>query len=364
MRENNEPPVFIFVKPNGGLPNADNEEFTLSQQEKLAALNSPYKIVISFKNMIKTDKLITVSQTTLFKNNGVQFATFIYESALLHNRLTTSDTCKVFKEPLKLWYNQIMHKPCNIDNPRTLTEKIQWLKVYDCTPLKTKCSDKIQLHDYVKEKLNKDICIPIIKTYDKVSDVDLTCLPNKFVIKANHGSGMNLIVKNKQTINSESLKSTLHKWLNTDYSFKFGYEFQYRDIQRKIFVEEYKENPGQSDLIDYKFYCFNGTPHFCQIITNRHSGEMISHYDMNWKYKPEYDQANFKSLSNLIRPTKYTEMIDYARKLSEDFKFVRVDFYEIDNTVYLGELTFTPLSGVIKYKNLTTDAKLGDLLHL
>lgn len=364
MREHKESPTFIFVKPNGGLPNSINEEFTLAQQEKLASLDTPYKIIISFKHMIKTDKLITVPQTTIFKNNGIRFATFIYEKALLHNTLSTADTCKIFKEPLQLWYSTIMHKPCNIDNPHTLTEKIQWLKVYDCIPLKTKCSDKIQLHDYVTEKLNKDICIPIIKTYDTANGVNLKDLPERFVIKANHGSGMNLVVKNKQTLNTDNLIRTLQKWFDTDYSFNFGYEFQYRDIPHKVLVEEYKENKGQSDLIDYKFYCFNGNPHFCQIITNRHSGEMISHYDLNWTYKPEYDQVNFKSTPNLIKPKKYTEMIEYAKKLSEDFKFVRVDFYEIDNVVYLGELTFTPLSGVIKYKDQKIDEKLGSLLQL
>lgn len=275
-----------------------------------------------------------------------------------------NDWCKTLKDKIKNYYERIMGKSCNIDNPKTFTEKMQWLKVYDSTFLKSYCSDKITVHDYIIEKLGKDICIPILKTYNSPNEINYEELPEKFVIKCNHGSGWNIIVKNKIKINKKDIENKLNSWLKIDYSNNFGYELQYKNIPHKILIEEYKENIGYSDLIDYKFYCFNGKPIFCQIITDRHTNEKISHYDMQWNYRPEYDWVNFNSISNLQKPKHYSEMIEYAKILSKDFKLVRVDFYEIDNKIYLGELTFTPMSGFIKYKNSNTDIELGKLLKL
>lgn len=275
-----------------------------------------------------------------------------------------ADYCKTKVNDLKTIYRVRMHRPLNLEKPELFTEKQQWLKIYDSSFLKTYCTDKITVHDYVKDKLGKDICIPIIKTYDNPDEINLNELPNQFVIKCNHGCKMNIIVKDKSKLNFASVKQTLNKWLNTDYSLHNACELHYRNIPHKILIEEYKENQGHSDLTDYKFYCFNGNPIFCQVITDRHSGERMSNYDMEWKYRPEYDWVMYKSLSDLPKPKHYDLMIEYARKLSADFKLVRVDFYEVNDEVYLGELTFTPYSGFQKYRNPLMDKQLGDMLKL
>jgi len=274
------------------------------------------------------------------------------------------DYCKTFKNKIITEYTKFLNKRINIENPILFTEKVQWLKIYDSSFLKTFCTDKITVHDYVKEKIGKDICVPILKIYDKPEEIKLDELPNQFVIKCNHACQMNIIVKDKNNFNLSLAKQTLNKWLKEDYSQNIGYELHYKNIPHRILVEEYKENQGHSDLIDYKFYCFNGNPIFCQVITDRHSGEKISHYDMDWNYRPEYDWINFSSVSNLQKPKHYSKMIEYAKILSKDFKLVRVDFYEIDDKIYLGELTFTPMAGYIKYKNPNTNLQLGNLLKL
>lgn len=274
------------------------------------------------------------------------------------------DYCKSKIEDLKRYYRQIMGKNLNLENPITFTEKQQWLKIYDSTFLKTYCTDKITVHDYVKEKLGKDICIPIIKTFDKPEQINFDELPNQFVIKCNHGCKMNIIIKDKRKFDFNSAKQKLNKWLNEDFSNHFGYELHYKNIPHKILIEEFKSNEGHSDLTDYKFYCFNGKPIFCQVITDRNTGEKISHYDMDWNYRPEYDWFAYGSIPNLPKPKHYEKMIEYAKILSKDFKLVRVDFYDIEDSVYLGELTFTPISGFQKYKNSNMDKILGKLLIL
>ncbi len=272
-----------------------------------------------------------------------------------------NDYCISQLENTKKLYEQVMHKKWDFKNPITFTEKLWYLTVYDNSFLKTYCSDKITLVNYCESKIGKNLCIKQLGVYNKPEDIDYSKLPNKFVIKCNHGSGWNIIVKDKSKINKKEINNKLNCWLKTKWS---KHEFHYHNIPPKILIEEYKENIGHSDLTDYKFYCFNGKPEFCQVITDRHTGEKISHYDMNWIYKPEYDWKNFESISNLPKPKHYNEMIEYAKVLSADFKFVRVDFYEIDEKVYLGELTFIPMGGNISYKNKNTDLFLGSKLKL
>ena len=271
--------------------------------------------------------------------------------------------CKSFIPKIKAQYKSRVGKELNLKNSQTLTEKIQWLKVYDSSFLKTYCADKILLHDYCETKLGKDICIPIITTYDKPEQIEWNKLPNKFVIKCNHGSGYNIIVENKLKLNIVEVNSKLNKWLNENYAL-LGYELQYYNIKRKILIEEYKEMPGQKDLTDFKLFCFNGTPEFWQIITDRRTNEKISHFDMNWNYKPEYDWLKYPSRNDIKKPSHYDEMVEIAKKLSKDFNFVRVDFYIIDDKVYLGELTFTPADGFQIFKNKDCDFILGKMLKI
>lgn len=257
---------------------------------------------------------------------------------------------------------QKMFPNANLKNPQTFTDKLHWLKIHDSTLLKSFCSDKITLHDYCIEKLGKDICIPILKTYNSVNEINLNELPNSFVMKCNHGSAMNIIVEDKTKFNFQFAKQKLDKWLKEDYSVHS--ELHYKLIPHKILVEEYKANLGRSDLTDYKFFCFNGEPKFCQVITDRRAGEKISHYDLNWKYSPRYDWKQYSSDPTLEKPKHYEKMIEYAKLLAKDFKLVRVDFYEIDDSVYLGELTFVPANGKQIFKNPNTNLELGKLLRL
>lgn len=251
----------------------------------------------------------------------------------------------------------------NILNPQTIQEKIQWLKIFDSSLLKTKCADKIRVHEYCREKLGTDICIPILKTYSKASDIKWDELPQKFVLKCNHGSGMNIVVKDKNGLNKADAINRLNKWMATDFAFQNGYEFHYHDIPRKIFVEEYKEDSTQkSSLFDYKFWCFNGTPKFMTINDGQGHGKMAF---FNAKFeKMDVERVGFAPLPNPVKPLNFGKMIEYAGKLSEDFKFVRVDFYEINGEVFLGEMTFTPGSGFFNYTDKKYDKIFGDMLDL
>ena len=259
----------------------------------------------------------------------------------------------------KSLYKKIMKKSWNFKNPKTFTEKIWWMKIYDSTFLKTFCTDKINLHNYSEHILGKDICIPIIKIYNKVEDINYDELPNKFVIKCNHGSGYNIIIEDKTKINKNEVNQKLNKWLLEDYAFKHDCELHYHNIKRKILIEEYKEN-----LDDIKIFCFNGKPKFCQV--DKHFQEhRMNFYDCDWNYLPMISNSVYPTNPQKMdkKPEQLNEMLELAKKFSKDFKFVRVDLYPRKDGIYLGELTFTPGGGCQTYIG-DGDKIIGEMLDL
>lgn len=273
--------------------------------------------------------------------------------------MTWEDYC-ISQLPLaKKLYQKYMKKTFDFKCPQTFTEKIWWMKIYDSTMLKSFCADKVNLHDYSTYVLGKDICIPIIKVYNKPKDINYEELPKSFVIKCNHGSGYNIIVKDKAKINKQDIERRLNKWLAEDYSYVYDCELHYHLIKRKILIEEYKEQ-----LEDIKIFCFNGIPKFLQV--DKHFQEhRMNFYDVDWKPLTWLSNRDYPANYNIIddKPQQLSELLELAAKLSKEFKFVRVDLYPRQEGIFLGELTFTPGGGRQTYLG-DGDLKIGQMLDL
>lgn len=253
----------------------------------------------------------------------------------------------------------------NIDNPETWCEKSQWLQLYDDISLRSKCADKLLLHEYAKEKIGMDICVPVIKTYTKPQDIRFAELPNQFVLKCNHGYGYNIICRSKSCLSETDCQTKMQQWLNTPFGYN-SLEPHYLKIKRKCYAETYLKTRNQKELTDYKFLCFNGNPTYCQVINGRHTQDFhLNYYDMDFNFV-DISRCDIKNNPNKIdiKPNKFETMVDYAKKLSNDFRFVRVDFYEVNDNVYLGELTFTPGTGFIRWTNPNVDKMFGDMIKL
>jgi hypothetical protein len=253
----------------------------------------------------------------------------------------------------------------NIDNPKTWCEKMAWLQINDNIELRAKCADKIKVHEFSVEKLGKDICVPIIKVYDNPNDVDFSELPNKFVLKCNHGYAFNIICRDKLKLNQTECQSKLRQWLNTSFG-ESSIEPHYLKIERKCYAETFIENVGQLEVTDYKFLCFDGNPTYVQVLNGRHTSDFhLNYYDMDFNFM-NISRTDVRSNPTELdkKPEHFEQMKEYAKKLSEDFHFVRVDFYEVDGVVYLGELTFTPATGFIKWTDPNIDRMFGDMIKL
>lgn len=273
-----------------------------------------------------------------------------------------------YKKAIEVQYQNITRQSINLDNPKTFTEKIQWLKLYDSTPIKTRLADKYLVRQWVAEKIGEEYLIPLLGVWDNFDDIDFDLLPNQFVLKTNHGSGMNIIVRDKKNFDKENAREKINAWLTLDYG-TLSYELHYNNIKRKIIAEKYIEEMN-GELNDYKVHCFNGVPKFIQTIGDRdlirHTGHQnffdFSWNDLGWTFE---DYPNFpKSVS---KPKCLQEIKKFSQNLSKDFDYVRIDFYEIKGRVLFGEMTFTPASGFYPYKKTwipELNEKLGNLLKL
>jgi len=254
-------------------------------------------------------------------------------------------------------YFKRLHKTFNLNNPQTFNEKSQWMKFNHNTPLMERVADKIQLRDYLTEKgLDKHI-IPILHIYNSYSEIDFNILPKEFVIKTNHGSGMNTIVLNKDTINHSHLKAKYDYYLKVNYS-DFNHELVYQNIIPKIIIEPYYGN-----LIDYKIMCTNHKILYTVTLKRYNNHFDSSMYDENWD-KSISSFKNINPLDNTIKPKHKEVMNQLATYIAQDFLQVRVDFYEINDHIYIGECTFYCQSGMIQFIPETVDKELGKKLML
>ena len=244
---------------------------------------------------------------------------------------------------------------------------MQWLKLYNRNPYYTKLVDKYEVKDIVADIIGEEYIIPTLGVWDKAEDIDFDSLPNQFVLKATHDSGRVIICKDKNKLDKEWAKKEMKKSLERDF-YALTREWPYKNVPRRIIAEVYMKDKDSvaNDLIDYKFYCFNGEPTYCQVIRDRNSNETIDFYDMQWKHMP------FVGLNPLAnngatpakKPHYLIQMIKICKNMAKNTPFSRIDLYEINNKIYFGEITFFPNSGVGQFRPAETDLKLGAMITL
>ena len=248
---------------------------------------------------------------------------------------------------LKKWYHKRTGKTLDLKNPKTFSEKIQWLKLYDSTPIKTKLADKYLVRDWIKEKIGEEYLIPLLGVWKKADDINFDTLPNQFVLKCNHGCGYNIIVKDKTKLDIDEAKLKLTTWLKENFAFKNGLELHYKNIKPVIIAEEYIKEVSES-AIDYKFICCNGIPELCWITNKYETIHKRGFYSLpNWeKQNLEYRDRGAIFDENVVqKPRILDEMLSVVKTLAKDFPLVRVDLYLIKDKIYFGEMTFTSSSG-------------------
>lgn len=260
------------------------------------------------------------------------------------------------------WY-LIFDKIIDFDNPKTFNEKIQWLKVYDNRIEYKKMVDKYEAKKYVASVIGEEYIVPLLGVWDSVDDIDFKELPQRFVLKCTHDSGGVFLVKNKNELDVANLKNEMNKRLEIDYS-RYVRELCYEGIPKRIIAEEYLQSNDDKTLIDYKLMCFDGKVKCLFVCTDRFDKEglKVTFYDREWNKLPF--SRKYPTEDNIKRPVTLDKMIVLAEKLSKGIPFVRIDFFEVNEHPYFGEITFYPGSGWEQFQPEIWDSILGSWISL
>lgn len=266
---------------------------------------------------------------------------------------------------LRIKHRVYFGEKLDLENPKTFNQKINWLKLYDRKPEYTRMVDKFLVKEYVASKIGEQYIVPTLEVWDNYDDIDWDSLPSQFVIKNTKGGGSTgvVICKDKIKFNVNQAIKDLKKAEKIDI-YGFSREWPYKDVKRRLIAEKYLVDESGEQLKDYKIFCFNGEPKFVEVDYDRFTDHKLNVYDLEWNFIDFYMSSRNDKNRIIKKPVQLKKMIEFAKILSENIPFIRVDFYSIGDKIYFSELTLYPGAGEIDFHPVEYDRILGDMLEL
>lgn len=286
-----------------------------------------------------------------------QYRTKILAWLGMYDNLSDEDYIK------KMYYCYFGRK-IDLNNPKTFNEKLQWLKLNDRRSEYTSLVDKYEMKKIVSEQIGEKYVVPTYGVWDSFEKIDFSLLPDRFVLKTTHDSGGVVICKNKDTFDLKKAKGILNHSLKNNY-YKHTREWPYRNVKPRIIAEKFLGKDNE-EIDDYKVHCFNGEPKITLVCSDRYAttGLTEDFYDNDWNHLKIKRPGVSNSTKLHAKPVNFDEMLSISKILSKNHPFIRVDFYLVDNRLYLGELTFYPAGGFDGYEPEEYDMILGKWLDL
>ncbi|MCQ6526090.1 ATP-grasp fold amidoligase family protein [Bacillus mycoides] len=275
------------------------------------------------------------------------------------------EKCVTDEKLIKNEFQKKMGRNVNLENPTKFNDKLQWLKLNWFDSEATKCADKFGVRDFVKERIGGEYLNEIYKVYNSIDEINIDDLPNSFVLKGTHGSGFNIVCKDKSKLNWDEEFKKMKRWLRTNYYFQ-NREWVYRDIKPRIICEKFIEQGGEEELRDYRFFCFNGEPKFISVdfSINDKKKTRRNLYDLEWNLMDQEISYPKELAIKVNKPNKLNEMIDLSKKIASDFPHARIDFYYIQEKIIFGEITFFHQSGMGRIMPPEFEEEMGVWLEL
>ena len=268
------------------------------------------------------------------------------------------------EEFVKRIYRYKTGKELNLNDPVLYTEKLQWLKLYDCRNEYTEMVDKLAAKKFVADRIGAQYVVPLLGVWDTAEEMDFRSLPDQFVLKTTHDSGTYLICKDKNSLDIDAAKRKMRRYLRRNY-YDCSREWPYKNVKPRIIAESYMEDTRQGELRDYKFFTFGGVPKVLYIAQGRGKGTQTytDFFDMEFNHLP-FTIDHEIAPEHPEKPVNFELMKELAAKLSEGIPQLRVDFYEVDGKVYFGEMTFFHCSGMAPFHPEEWDRTFGEWVIL
>lgn len=264
---------------------------------------------------------------------------------------------------IKMMYQVKLGTKCNLKNPKTFDEKLNYLKLHDRRDEYSKMADKFEVREYIASKIGKEYLIPLIGVWDNPYQIDFDALPDKFVLKCTHDSASVIICTDKKSFDTDDAIKKLDECLKVNYFYP-SREWPYKNIKPRIIAEEYMVDESGTELKDYKIYCFDGKPHLIQVDFGRFVHHERNLYDTNWNYIDKQIEYPKNPDHQIDKPKSLEKMLELASKLSEGIPSIRIDFYDINGKIYFGEITFYQEAGFAKFEPEEYAYELGELIKI
>lgn len=261
-----------------------------------------------------------------------------------------------------LWLRADLRQARSRRDPKTFTEKVCHKLVYDRRPIARIYADKLAVRDYVGAICSSVRLPRLLGRFEAEEDIPAALPAAPWVMKASHGSGMNLICDRPGAVSGTLVHRSAHRWLQRDYAVRF-WEWQYLRLPRRILFEEYLGN-GRQTPDDFKFYVMNQKVRFIEVDQARYIRHTRDFFWPDWS--PVHSRIGPAPTAAVLpaRPARLAHLIEIAETLAQDTDFLRVDLYAIGDEIYFGELTHSPAAGHFGFADPALDAELGSYWSL
>lgn len=267
------------------------------------------------------------------------------------------------KTMLSIQYKAHFNKKLNLKAPKTFNEKLQWLKLYNRDTEQIRLVDKYEVKKYIADTIGEEYVIPTLGVYDSFDEIDFSKLPERFVLKCTHDSGSTVICHNKESFDIEAARKKLTQKLSMNL-FWHGREWPYKTVRPRIIAEKYVTFDGEAPE-DYKFFCFNGEAKCFKVDYDRFKNHRANYYTLQGELMKFGEVVCPPDFERKVRLPKHLDrMVDLATRLSAGHPFLRVDFYELGDSILFGELTFYPAAGFGLFTPEEWDNTLGEWIKL
>lgn len=250
----------------------------------------------------------------------------------------------------------------NLVRPETFNEKICYRRLHP-EPVFSPLSDKLEVRHYVSRTIGDEYLLPLYPVSSPLARAEYEALPERFVLKGNHGSGYNLVVHDKQDYAFEDVRALTDYWLGSNF-YLASRELHYRDIRPQLMCEKMLLDEQGGIPKDYKFYCFRPPGQaprvFIEVTHDRFTDFHVDYYDTDWQLM-DVVETHFTANRRIEKPAGLDRAVELALDLSRGFGFARVDFYLVGGAIYFGEITFTPTGGLKHFRSPAHDRAWGAL---
>lgn len=291
----------------------------------------------------------------------------IFYTIKLTKKLTAKLKHALFSDKflIERHYKRVFNRSIDLANPKTLNEKIQWLKLYDRKEIYTTLADKYAVREWLAKRFGEQYLILLLFTTTNWREITPENIPDvPCIIKANHSAGTNFICRDKSSINWHLLQNYCMGWLMSNH-YDSSQEWQYKNIPPRIIVEKLLLTHEGKLPNDYKLEFFNGKLEFIYCSIDREGENFRKICSKNWETLPfTWGRHINKSEFEIEPPASFPEMLEIGSKIARLFRYVRVDFYDVDGKLYYGEITLHHGSGYDKFNPESYDLLYRQKLDL